>query len=289
MNIIFSILNILLIILLCIIFLLLWIIIAPRHFFIEYTKLEGLIIKINLAFFKLKIFEYKIEDEDENLAKEDLVKEDLVKQDLTKEVLEEKIPISKTATQELSRPIEDNSKENKENETITKQNDEPLKNSSKADNVTKKKAKKPKRDKKAKKTSILDDFNDKNLSFTEIFSIIKDIVNSTKGFMRILFNRIKFTDVSFTIPINSSDANSTQKLYAITTNSFYTLATFLQSNLKINFKSPIFIADFENNYKDSVYAYIKITAQTGILIFVAVYVFKQYKFYKTKYLTQKGE
>ena len=36
--------------------LVLWVILVPRHFWVEYCKTDGLIVQVNLAFFKITLF-----------------------------------------------------------------------------------------------------------------------------------------------------------------------------------------------------------------------------------------
>jgi LysM repeat protein len=83
--------------------------------------------------------------------------------------------------------------------------------------------------------------------------LVKDVVSSAKGIMRRIFRAIKLRDVSFTLPVHSGDVYKTQQLYGAVTNSFFALSVFLQKHLQITFKSPIFVADFADRYKDSVY------------------------------------
>lgn len=115
-------------------------------------------------------------------------------------------------------------------------------------------------------------FDDIQLSM----KLVKDVVSSAKGIMRRIFRAIKFRDVSFTLPVHSGDVYKTQQLYGVVTNSFFALSVFLQKHLQITFKSPIFVADFADRYKDSVYFYTQITASPVLLMAAAWFAYNQY-------------
>ena len=109
------------------------------------------------------------------------------------------------------------------------------------------------------------------------FELVKEVFATVKGTMAILLKGIRIKDVSFTLPINASDAAQTQKQYGIITSAFYSLNVFLQKYVKIFYKKPIFIADFANLYKDSTYFYCKIQASPSIILVVGWYLFKTYR------------
>ena len=108
------------------------------------------------------------------------------------------------------------------------------------------------------------------------FNLVKEVVSAAKGIVKRIFNAIKFRDVSFTIPVHSGDAFKTQKTYGMVTNSFYALSVFLQKHLQITFKSPLFVADFADRYKDSIYFYCQITASPVLLLAAGWYGYNQY-------------
>ena len=56
MTILFKILSVAAIILLILLLLLLWLILVPRHFWVEYSKRDGLIIQMNIAFFRFTLY-----------------------------------------------------------------------------------------------------------------------------------------------------------------------------------------------------------------------------------------
>ncbi len=229
MSIILNILLWILIIILVLILIVLYALLSKRSFFIEYTKLEGLIIKVRLLFFKFTI--YKSLKEEKKLE-EKPIKEKPIKEKTIKE-------------------------------------------------KPKQKTQKPIKEKKNIKDELLSD-----LSFSEIFSIIKDAVNSINGLIAVLAKKIKFTNICFTIPIHSENPLKTQKMYGSVTNAFYLLSTKLQEKFFISYENPAFVPDFENLLKDKEYFFIKITARTGFLLAVLMYVYKQYIYYKKTYLTK---
>ena len=50
----------------------------------------------------------------------------------------------------------------------------------------------------------------------------------------------------------------------------------LQKHLQITFKSPLFVADFADRYKDSIYFYCQITASPVLLLAAAWFAYGQY-------------
>lgn len=107
--------------------------------------------------------------------------------------------------------------------------------------------------------------------------LVKEVLSTVRGVMKILLNGISIKDVSFTLPISAENAHETQKKYALVTNSFYTFSIFLQKYVKIFYKNPVFVADFANLYGDSTYFYCKIQASPSIILAVAFYLFKTYR------------
>ena len=205
-------------ILLAVLLLLLWVIVMPRHFWVEYCKADGVLVKMNIGPFKLGLYP---------LPKFLQKKTDGKKGEKTEKA--EKTPSSQPKT-------------------------EP------------KPQQKPQRE---EKTNPLADLQ---LSF----QLVKDVVASAKGIVKRIFKAIKFRDVSFTLPIHAGDVHKTQKMYGAVTNSFYTLSVFLQKHLQITFKSPIFVADFADCYKDSVYFYTQITASPILLLAAGWFAYNQY-------------
>ncbi len=246
MSIILNILYWILIIILIILLIAIYILVSKRSFYIEYTKLDGLILQVRVLWFKLNIFKSNSQDEKQTTQE---------KKDTKKEQEKKSTQKPKAEQSEKRQP---QTKENTEEEPKGKSKEKPN----------------------------LKDELFKDLSFSEIFSIIKDVVKSLNGFIAVLAKKIKFEKISFTLPINSSNPLKTQKVYGSTTNAFYLLSTQLQSKFFISYENPVFVADFENLLKDKEYFYIKITARTGFLIAVAIYLFKQYVYYKKTYLTQ---
>lgn len=206
MTLILKILSVLGIILGIILLLLLWIILMPRHFWVEYCKPDGPVVKMNIGPFRLRLF-----------------------------------------------PLPD---------FIAK------KMADKQDNPEKKKAEKTEKNTGEKSNPLSD------IQFS--FDLVKQVVSAAKGIMAKVFKAIKFRDLSFTVPIHNSDVLKTQQNYGLITNSFYSLSVFLQKHLQITFKSPIFIADFANQYKDSVYFYCQITASPVLLLAAAWFAYTQY-------------
>ncbi len=245
MSIILNILFFLLAIILFLLILIIYILVSKRSFFIEYTKLEGLIIKIRILFFNVNIYK-SIKPQKPEKKIEDI---SLKKQDIKENTKKENTEPKKEKTQTQTKKQEENKKE---------------------------------------KTNIKDELF-KGLSFSEIFSIIKDAVKSLNGFISVLAKKIKFEKISFTLPLHQENPLKTQKMYANVTNAFYLLSTQLQSKFYISYENPVFVADFENLLKDREYFYIKITARTGFLLAVLLYLYKQYVYYKKTYLTQKNK
>ena len=194
--------------LLAILLLVVWVILVPRHFWLEYCKAEGVTVKMNIGPFKLNLV-----PPPKFLNK---------KSDGKKE--------QKPQTEQAS------------SQTAPQQSEKP------------------------------NPFGDLQLSM----ELVKDVVNSAKGVMKRIFKAIKFRDVSFTAPVYAGDVYKTQKLYGIVTNSFYTLATFLQQHLQITFKSPLFVADFANRHSESVYFYTQITASPVLLLSAGWFAYNQY-------------
>ncbi|MEG1782568.1 MAG: hypothetical protein RR253_04905 [Oscillospiraceae bacterium] len=213
MSIILRVLSIVGYILLALIALIIWLVIVPRHFWIEYDKKDGLTAKVNIAFFKLKLYPLPA-----------FIQKSLEKSQATEEVNEV-------------------AEEKGEAEAETK----PQK----------------------KKSNPFDD-----IEFS--FGLIKQILSAAKGAMKIILRGIYFRDLSFTLPLHGEDGYKTQQLYAHTTTAFYALNIFLQQYLNIYYKSPIFVADFANQHKDSGYFYCKISASPSIMISVAIFALRQY-------------
>ena len=215
MSLMIKILSVLALILLAVVLLVLWVIVMPRHFWLEYCKADGAMVKMNIGPFKMRL--YPLPDF--------LAKRKKKEPQPEKTQPEEKLP---------SQPAQTDT--------------EP------ADN------------------GKINPFADIQLSM----NLVKLIVESVKGVMARIFKAIKFRDVSFTVPIHHSDVMKTQQIYGVVTNSFYSLAIFLQKHLQITFKSPLFVADFADRYKDSVYFYCQITASPILLLAAGWYGYKQY-------------
>lgn len=194
-------------ILLFLLALILWAVIIPRSFWVEYTAKDKLCLWVRLAFFKVKIYPLP----------------ELPSFGEKKERAKEKPP----------------------------------------------REAKPK-EKPQEKPSVLDDLR---LSF----DLVKQTVSAFKGLMKRVLKAIKFKDISFTLPIHKEDAFETQKAYGKATTAFYALSSFLQMYVNIGFKSPIFVADFGDKYRQSIYFYGQITASPALLLAAAVYGFKRYK------------
>ena len=206
MTLILKILSLIGIILAVLLAVLLWIIIMPRHFWIEYSKPDGPMVKMNVGLFKVSLY-----------------------------------PLPEFLN----------------------------KNAKKKENTVKKEQPAEKNEDKKEKFNPLDD-----IEFS--FNLVKEVVSAAKGIVKRILNAIKFRDVSFTIPVHSGDAFKTQKTYGMVTNSFYALSVFLQKHLQITFKSPLFVADFADRYKDSIYFYCQITSSPVLLLAAAWFAYGQY-------------
>lgn len=213
MTLIIKILSIIGIVLLFLLAIILLIIVFPRKFRVEYTKSENITVKMNLLFFRIRL--YPIPDfvqkiKDRKSGKEADVKDEKAEED-SQSPQEEK-----------------------------------------------------------KKTP----FDDIQLSF----QLIEQILSAAKGIIKKVLKAIKFSDISFTLPLHSKDAFETQKLYGNVTTAFYTFNTYRQRYVQLYYKRPIFVADFADQHKDSTYFYMQITASPLLLVFAGVFAFKQYKF-----------
>ena len=144
----------------------------------------------------------------------------------------------------------------------------------KKDKPEKPKQKKAKQQKPAQKTQKSFDIKEK---LPQGMDLVKTVLSAVKGVGKILLKGIAIKDVSFTLPIAGKDAYATQKQYAEITTAFYGFSVFLQKYVKFSCKSPIFIADFANLYKDSTYFYCKIQASPSIMLSAGWYLFKIYK------------
>ena len=190
-------------VLLCLLALVLWVVIIPRSFWVEYTARDKVCLWVRLIFFKVKIYPLP------------------------------KLPSFKKEEKKPSR--EPKSEKNQR-----------------------------------KKPNVLDDLQ---LSF----DLVKQTVSAFKGVMKRVLKAIKFKDISFTLPIHKEDAFETRQAYGKATTAFYTLSSFLRMYVNISFKSPIFVADFADKYRQSVYFYGQITASPVLLLAAALYGFKRYK------------
>ena len=215
MSLMIKILSVLALILLAVVLLVLWVIVMPRHFWLEYCKADGPVVKMNIGPFKMRLYP---------------LPEFLAKKQKEEQLAEKPQPAENLPSQPA--------------QTDT----EPVKDGK------------------------INPFADIQLSM----NLVKQIVESVKGIMARIFKAIKFRDVSFTVPIHHSDVMKTQQIYGAVTNSFYSLAIFLQKHLQITFKSPLFVADFADSYKDSVYFYCQITASPILLLAAGWYGYKQY-------------
>ena len=288
MTLILKILGVIGWILLAILLLLVWIIVVPRHFYVEYSKRDNFILKMDIAFWKVPLFPLpkflrkrlnpeEAEDTVEKTPKEKVSEtQPIIKQPETA-VKEKQSETVKSVEEKPSSEIENKATESEktirsvENKTASKTEktvSEPKKK--KSESVKKSKKEKVKKEKKKKSEPL-----DGDIEFS--FSLVKQVVSSAKGIMKRIFKAIKFRDVSFTIPIYDEDPFATQKKYAAATNGFYALSIFLQKNLQFYYKSPIFIADFANQHADSVYFYCKISASPILLLVAAFYAYRQYK------------
>lgn len=209
MTLMLKILSVLGLILLAVILLLVWIILVPRHFWLEYCKADGLVVKMNIGPFKMRL--YPLPD-----------------------FLAKKAGKSQKEKPQSAQSDENNTEKSTDNK--------------------------------------INPFDDIQFSM----KLIKETVAAAKGIMKRIIRAIKFRDVSFTVPIHHSDVLKTQQLYSAVTNSFYSLAIFLQKHLQITFKSPLFVADFADRYKDSIYFYCQITASPILLLAAGWYGYNQY-------------
>ena len=144
----------------------------------------------------------------------------------------------------------------------------------KKDKPKKPKQKKAKQQKPAQKKQKSFDIKEK---LPQGMELVKTVLSAVKGVGRILLKGIAIKDVSFTLPIAGKYAYATQKQYAEITTAIYGFSVFLQKYVKFSYKSPIFIADFANLYKDSTYFYCKIQASPSIMLSAGWYLFKIYK------------
>ncbi len=228
----------------------LWVIVMPRHFWVEYSKADGPLVKMNIGPFKLRLFplpdfiQKKMAEKQGGAQKDKKEKTQKKEKPLKKEKPREKTVAGGGKTQS---PRQRPRKKQPEQPQIQQQQDK-----------TEKEKKNP--------------FADIQFSL----DLVKQVVAAAKGIMAKIFKAIKFRDVSFTVPIHGADAMKTQQTYGIVTNSFYTLAVFLQKHLQITFKSPIFVADFADSYKDSIYFYCQITASPVLLLAAGWFAYRQY-------------
>ncbi len=188
--------------------LVLWVILVPRHFWVEYCKTDGLIVQVNLAFFKITLFP------------------------LPSFIKKEKKKKETQAEKEKEKPADDGKTE------------------------------------KDKKQPQLPQFS---------FRLARDILSAAKGVMKRVLKAIKFSHVSFTVPVYGGRPEETQKKYAGITSAFYTFNIFLQQIVQVYYEKPIFIADFANLHTNSLYFYCKISASPVMLLAAAVFAFRQYR------------
>ena len=188
--------------------LVLWVILVPRHFWVEYCKTDGLIVQVNLAFFKITLFP------------------------LPSFIKKEKKKKETQAEKEKEKPADDGKTE------------------------------------KDKKQPQLPQFS---------FRLARDILSAAKGVMKRVLKAIKFSHVSFTVPVYGGRPEETQKKYAGITSAFYTFNIFLQQIVHVYYEKPIFIADFANLHTNSLYFYCKISASPVMLLAAAVFAFRQYR------------
>lgn len=225
-----------------ILLLVLWVIVMPRHFWVEYSKADGPLVKMNIGPFKLRLFPLP-----DFIQKKMAEKQGGAEKDKKEKPQKKEKPREKTAA--------DGGKT---------QSPQPQKE----------RAEQPQTEQRQDKTE-----KEKKNPFADIqfsLDLVKQVVAAAKGIMAKIFKAIKFRDVSFTVPIHGTDAMKTQQTYGIVTNSFYTLAIFLQKHLQITFKSPIFVADFADSYKDSIYFYCQITASPVLLLAAGWFAYGQY-------------
>ena len=95
--------------------------------------------------------------------------------------------------------------------------------------------------------------------------LAKTVLSAVKGVLRILLKGVRIKDVSFNLPISGKDAYDVQQKYGKITSAFYSFNIFLQKYVKVFYKCPKFIADFDNLHKDSLYFYCKIQASPSII------------------------
>lgn len=222
----------------------LWVIVMPRHFWVEYSKADGPLVKMNIGPFKLRLFPLP-----DFIQKKMAEKQSGAQKDKKEKPQKKEKPRGKTVAEggKTQSPRQRPQKKRAEQPQTQQQQDE-----------TEKEKKNP--------------FADIQFSL----DLVKQVVAAAKGIMAKIFKAIKFRDVSFTVPIHSADAMKTQQTYGLVTNSFYTLAVFLQKHLQITFKSPIFVADFADSYKDSIYFYCQITASPVLLLAAGWFAYGQY-------------
>lgn len=220
----------------------LWVIVMPRHFWVEYSKADGPLVKMNIGPFKLRLFPLPDFIQKKMAEKQGGAQKDKKEKPQKKGKSREKTVADGSKTQS---PRQRPRKKQPEQPQTQQQQDETEKKNPLAD-----------------------------IQFS--LDLVKQVVAAAKGIMAKIFKAIKFRDVSFTVPIHSADAMKTQQTYGIVTNSFYTLAVFLQKHLQITFKSPIFVADFADSYKDSIYFYCQITASPVLLLAAGWFAYGQY-------------
>lgn len=106
--------------------------------------------------------------------------------------------------------------------------------------------------------------------------LVKTVLSAVKGVFRILLKGIRIKDVSFNMPVSGKDAYDVQQKYGKITSAFYSFNVFLQKYVKVFYKCPKFIADFNNLYGESLYFYCKIQASPSIIIAVGWHLLKIY-------------
>lgn len=216
MTIIFGVLKILGIIAAALLLLLIWVIVVPRHFWIEYSKTDGLTVKMNILFFKFGLY-----------------------------------PL----------PIFLNKKEKSASPANLSDSGEKSDNSPTAET------------KKEKKKAGFTPPGNIEVSF----DLIKQIVLSAGEIIKRIFASLKFSDLSFTLPIHAESARDTAKMYGAVSTAFDALIAFLQQYIKIHLKCPLFVPDFAGNFGESIYFYTKITASPIMLLSAGFYSYKQYR------------
>ncbi len=213
MTLIIKILSVIGLILLVLLTILLLVVIFPRHFWIEYTVADNLVVKMNLLLFKVRL-----------------------------------LPLPKFVEKLI----------NKKKDTTTEEKQEKPEKSEKQKEGEK------------KKQSPLD-----NIQLS--FDLIQQVLSAAKGIMKRVLKAIKFSDISFTVPLMGKDAYETQKLYGNVTMAFYTFNTYIQRYVQVYYNRPIFVADFVGQHKNSTYFYMQITASPLLLIFAGLFGLKQYR------------